>query len=83
MDIEREIARNRYQLIQAQAAIYLVGAELGLSKEKVKEIFEDAEEIASVEINKHFPDAVAFNKDNPKILGILKKLFEIRNKKPR
>lgn len=81
MEIEKEIARNRYQLIQAQAAIFLVGIELGLSKEKIDQIYEDADEIASVLINRSFPDTIAYNKDNPKVLGMLKKIFEIRDRK--
>lgn len=83
MDIQKEIARNRYQLIQLQAAVSLLGMELGLSKEKMREIFEDADEIASIEINKHFPDDIAFNKDNAKTLGIIKKITELRDRKPK
>lgn len=83
MDIEKEIARNRYLLLQLNAAVCLLASELGIDKEKQREIFEDADEIASVEINNHFPDSVVINKDNPKILGVLKKIQSLRGAKPK
>lgn len=83
MEIEKEIAHNRYEILILRAALSLFASELGISIDRQREIFEDADEIASVEIVKSFPDTVVLNKDNPKILGALKKLTMLREKKPK
>ena len=83
MDLQKEIAQNRYEILILRAALSLFASELGISIDRQRAILEDADEIASVEIVKSFPGEVVLNEDNPKILGALKKLTMLREKKPK
>lgn len=78
MDLKKEIAENRREIIQLQLAFCLLASELGVSTERQKEILEDAEEGADLKIVEEFPGVVAYNKNNPKIFAILKQLIKVK-----